>query len=43
LISFQVEARDEQELIARGLHQLRVIKVERFTERVRRKNPKRKR
>jgi len=34
LITFQLEARDEQELIARGLHQLRVIQIERFSRRV---------
>jgi fluoroacetyl-CoA thioesterase len=36
-VSFQVEARDEQELIARGLHKRRVVLAERFTARVRRK------
>ena len=39
LISFQVEARDEHELIARGHHQRQVIRVERFAQRVRRKQP----
>ncbi|HVC96238.1 MAG TPA: thioesterase family protein [Pirellulales bacterium] len=39
LITFQLEARDEQELIARGLHQLRVIQIERFARRVSRKEP----
>lgn len=36
-ISFHVEARDEQELIARGFHRLQVIQVERFAARVRNK------
>ncbi len=35
--TFQVEARDEQELIARGVHQRQVIHVERFARRVARK------
>jgi fluoroacetyl-CoA thioesterase len=39
LVTFQLEARDKHELIARGLHQLRVIKVERFARRVSRKEP----
>ncbi len=34
-ISFQLEARDEHELIARGFHKLRVINVERFAQKVR--------
>jgi len=33
-ISFQVEARDEQELIARGVHKRAVIRVGSFTKRV---------
>ena len=37
VISFQVEARDQRELIARGLHKRRVIQAERFAARVRRK------
>jgi len=37
LISFQLEARDEHELIARGFHKLRVIRVARFAQRVQRK------
>lgn len=37
VVSFQIEARDEQELIARGLHKRRVIQAERFAARVRRK------
>ena len=37
LISFQLEAHDEHERIARGLHKLRVIRVARFAERVRNK------
>ena len=35
--TFQVEARDEQELIARGVHQRQVVRVERFAQRVARK------
>jgi predicted thioesterase len=37
LISFQLEAHDEHERIARGVHKLRVIPVARFAERVQRK------
>jgi predicted thioesterase len=37
VVSFQVEARDERELIARGLHKRRVILAERFAARVQRK------
>jgi predicted thioesterase len=37
LTTFQVEARDEHELIARGLHQRAVIRVERFAQRLARK------
>jgi predicted thioesterase len=33
-VSFQLEARDGHELIARGFHRLRVIRVDRFAERV---------
>jgi predicted thioesterase len=36
-VSFQLTARDEAEPIARGFHRLRVIRVERFAARVRRK------
>jgi fluoroacetyl-CoA thioesterase len=36
-ISFHLEAHDEHELIARGLHKLQVIRVERFAQRVQRK------
>jgi predicted thioesterase len=35
LISFQLEARDEHEVIARGLHKLRIINVDRFADKVR--------
>ena len=38
LINFQLEARDEQELIARGLHKLRIIRVSRFAQRVQSKS-----
>jgi predicted thioesterase len=34
VISFQLEAHDERERIARGFHRLRVINVSRFAERV---------
>ncbi len=34
LISFQFEARDEHEVIARGTHKLRVIEVERLAKKV---------
>ena len=37
VVSFQIEARDERELIARGLHKRRVIVAERFAARVGRK------
>jgi len=33
-ITFQLEAHDEHERIARGMHRLRVIRVSRFAERV---------
>ena len=33
-VGFQVEARDEHELIARGLHQRRIVRVEGFAKRV---------
>ena len=36
-VTFQVEARDEQELIARGVHKRAVINVESFARRVQRK------
>lgn len=36
-ITFQVEARDETELIARGLHRLQVIRVAGFAKRVQQK------
>jgi predicted thioesterase len=38
-ISFQLEAHDSHERIARGFHRLQVIRVERFAQRVRRKTP----
>ncbi len=34
LFTFQIEAHDEQERIARGVHQLRVIRCDRFKARV---------
>ena len=36
-VSFHLEARDEQELIARGFHRLQVIRVDRFARAVARK------
>jgi fluoroacetyl-CoA thioesterase len=39
-ISFQLEARDEQEVIAKGFHILQIIKVDRFAKRVQRKSRK---
>jgi predicted thioesterase len=36
-VSFQVEARDEHELIARGSHKRAIIRVESFARRVQRK------
>ena len=36
-VLFQLEAHDAQELIARGLHRLRVIRVDRFAQKVHRK------
>jgi len=37
LISFQIEAHDEHELIARGLHKLRVIQADRLVRKVAKK------
>jgi len=37
LVDYQIEARDEHELIARGVHKRAVIRVEQFARRVRRK------
>ncbi len=37
LVSLQLEAKDEHELIARGIHKLRVIRCSRFARRVRAK------
>jgi predicted thioesterase len=34
VISFQLESRDDAELIARGFHRLRVIQVERLARRI---------
>ncbi len=34
-ISFQLEARDEHEVIARGFHKLRIINMDRFAKRIR--------
>lgn len=36
-VSFQVEVKDEQELIARGIHTRAIIRVESFARRVQRK------
>lgn len=40
VVTFQVEAHDGQELVARGLHRRRVIDVDRFARRVARKRGK---
>ena len=37
-VTFQVEARDSRELICRGLHKRAVIKLEKFSKRVREKS-----
>jgi predicted thioesterase len=37
VISFQLEAHDERELIAKGFHRLQVIQVDRFAQKVHRK------
>ena len=37
VVTFQIEARDRHELLARGLHRRRVIDVDRFARRVTRK------
>jgi len=34
IVTFQVEARDEQELIARGIHKRAVLKIDRFAKRI---------
>ena len=38
-VGFQIEARDRHELIARGLHQRAVIRVDSFAKRVQKKSP----
>jgi fluoroacetyl-CoA thioesterase len=38
LITFQIEASDQTELIARGVHRRAIIRMDRFTRRVERKN-----
>lgn len=38
LLTFQLEAHDEHERIARGMHQLRIIHCDRFASRVRAKS-----
>ena len=37
-VSFQLEARDQHELIAKGFHKLQIIRVDRFAARVERKS-----
>ena len=37
VISFQLEARDEHELLARGFHKLKVIRVDRFAAKIQHK------
>lgn len=39
LISFQIEARDEHELIARGVHKRAIIRVDEFARRVQTRKP----
>ena len=39
VISFQLGAHDEHELIAKGFHKLQVIEVDRFARKVQRKSP----
>jgi len=41
LISFQLEAHDERERIAKGFHKLEVIRVDRFAQKLSRKTPSR--
>src|SRR5258708_9236240 len=41
VISFQLEASDEHEIVARGFHKRRVVKVDRFAARVEQKKIKR--
>ena len=36
-VTFQIEARDQQEMLARGLHKRAIIRVERFVQRIQRK------
>ena len=36
-VTFHVEARDEQEIVARGLHKRGIIRIESFARRVARK------
>ena len=36
-VTFQIEARDERELIARGLHKRAIIRLEKFSKRVQEK------
>jgi len=38
LVTFQLEARDHKEVVAKGSHKLRVIKVDRLAQRVRKKS-----
>ncbi len=38
LVAFQLEARDGKEVLAKGNHKLRVIQVDRFAQRIRRKS-----
>jgi predicted thioesterase len=41
VISYQVEARDEAEIIARGYHKRRIVNAGKFARRVTRKDPER--
>lgn len=40
LVTFQMEAQDEHEIIARGTHKLRVIEAARLAKRVQKKTPR---
>jgi predicted thioesterase len=41
IVTFQLEAHDDTEQVARGLHKRRVIEVDRFAQRLERKRPAR--
>jgi predicted thioesterase len=41
VLSYQLEARDDAEIIARGYHKRRIVSARKFARRVERKNPER--